>query len=458
MLNISENKIDSYIQTNKMRSFSWLEERKAGRLPLYIFISLLGVAFAAMFLPWTQNVQAKGYVTTVQPGQRPQAIQSVIGGQLNQWYVQEGDFVSAGDTIVYITEVKPEYFDPKLVQRTDEQVQAKARSVESYSEKVRSLEQQYNALQEARELKLEQTRNKIQQTRLKIISDSTDLIAFRANLQIAERQFERTKELYDKGLKSLTEFETKNLKLQEAQAKVISQENKLLTQRNELINLKVELSAINSDYADKLAKSQSDKFSALSGQLEAEATTSKLRNQLSNYSKRREFYSVVAPQSGYIAKAVSKGVGEIIKEGTDIVTIMPSNYQLAVEIYVKPIDVPLLDIGHEVRIQFDGWPAVVFSGWPNTSFGTFEGNIIAIEQFISKNGKYRVLVAPTENDKTWPNLLRVGSGARAFILLQDVPLWYELWRQLNGFPPNFYNPNATQTEEVKLKAPLRDVK
>ena len=458
MLNISENTINHLVKIEQFESYKILAKRTDRRLILAIFLGLVLVFMASLFLPWTQNIRAKGYLTTVRPDQRPQAIQSVIAGRLEEWHVREGDLVQAGDTIVFISEVKADYFDPNLVERTNEQVDAKARSVISYDDKVSSLEDQYRALIEARDFKAEQTRNKIQQTQLKILSDSTDLVAFEINQEIAKKQFDRTQVLYDKGLKSLTEFEMKKLKLQETQAKVIAQTNKLLTRRNELINLQIQLSSIKSEYADKLAKSQSDKMSALSNKLEAVAATSKLRNQLGNYSRRQSFYYITAPQSGYITKAIKKGVGEIIKEGTDIVTIMPYKYDIAVEIYVNPIDIPLLEIGHEVRMQFDGWPAIVFSGWPNTSFGTFSGRIFAIDRFISDNGKYRILVEPNDPQKPWPDLLRVGSGTNAFILLQDVFLGYEIWRQLNGFPPNFYLERNQNGEDLKLKAPLRSVK
>ena len=130
---------------------------------------------------------------------------------------------------------------------------------------------------------------------------------------------------------------------------------------------------------------------------------------------------------------------------------MPTQYDLAVETYVEPIDLPLLNIGEKVRIQFDGWPAIVFSGWPNVSYGTYGGKIVAIENFISDNGKYRVLLAPENENNTWPEAIRVGSGAKTMALLNDVPIWFELWRKLNGFPPNYYKP-AQQDSDKKTKA------
>ena len=54
---------------------------------------------------------------------------------------------------------------------------------------------------------------------------------------------------------------------------------------------------------------------------------------------------------------------------------------------------------------------------------------------------YRVLAIPEPGDKPWPKGLRVGGGVKTFILLNNVPVWYEIWRNLNGFPPEFYTGN-----------------
>ncbi len=458
MLNISENSISSVIKLQDFESYRLLKKSRIQRLSLWLIISLVLAFIICLFLPWTQNINAKGYVTTRLPEQRPQAIQSIIAGRLEDWYIREGDFVEKGDSIVFISEVKSEYFDPDLLERTSEQIVAKSQSIESYNQKIIALQNQYVALRESRELKREQTLNKIQQTRNKISIDSIDLVAYKTNIDIAENQLSRTKELYEKGLKTLTELQEKEFKVQAASAKLNVQKNKLLNQKNVLTNLKIELLAIEKDFDDKLAKSLSEQQSALSAKLESVAATSKLRNQFSNYNERQKFYYISAPQSGYITKTIKKGIGETIKEGTDIATIMPAKYDLAVEIYVKPQDLPLLSIGNRLQLRFDGWPAIVISGWPESSSGVFSGNIVAIDKFISDNGYYRVLISPNNEKKEWPKNLSVGTGANAFILLDKVPIWYEIWRQLNGFPPDFYQTDKEDKIEIKRKAPLKSVK
>ena len=414
---------------------------------IIVYVSLIGVVI--LFLPWTQNISGSGAVTTLKPDQRPQTIHSAIGGRIEKWYVKEGDYVKKGDTILFISEIKEDYFDPNLVANTKNQVDAKKMALQSYGSKVNTLSSQINAIQNEKELKLQQAQNKIRQSLLKVKSDSMDLEAVKTQIKIANTQFNRAVTLNKEGLKPMTDVEEKRLKLQEVEAKIITQENKLLGSKNELINSKVEVNRIRAEYTEKVSKAESDQYTALSNQYDTEAQVNKLQNQYVNYQIRNGMYYIKAPQDGYINRAIQSGIGEIIKEGTQIVSIMPSKYDIAVETFVSPTDLPLIHKGEKVRIWFDGWPTVVFSGWPNMSYGTFGGKIVAVENFISSNGKFRVLIAPDQEEDAWPKQISIGSGAQTLALLDNVPIWFELWRTLNGFPPNYYQPKEEKSKEKK---------
>ncbi len=449
MLNISNNRLNQKISLDRFKSAQKVfHQRHYKHFNRFLLVfAIVGVII--LFLPWTQSINGKGFLTTLKPDQRPQTIQSPIPGRIEKWYVKEGDYVKKGDTILFISEVKNEYFDPQLVERTGKQLKAKEASVNSYEGKVKALNNQIGALANERSLKLKQAKNKLLQSRLKVQSDSIDLEAAKTNIGIAERQYNRIVQLQSEGLKAVTDVEEKRLKLQETQAKLISQENKLLASRNEILNAEVEINRVQAEYTDKISKAQSDMYTAQSSQFDSEAQVTKLENEVTNYTMRNDMYYVRAPQNGFINRAIQGGIGETFKEGDKLVGIMPADIDMAVETFVDPIDLPLVHLGEEVRIQFDGWPAIVFSGWPNISYGTYGGTVVAIETFISENGKYRILLAPDKNDHEWPKALRVGSGANAFALLEDVPIWFELWRQLNGFPPNYYQPEGAQDKPVK---------
>jgi hypothetical protein len=122
---------------------------------------------------------------------------------------------------------------------------------------------------------------------------------------------------------------------------------------------------------------------------------------------------------------------------------------LAVELKLQPNDMPLVDVGETVNFVFDGWPTIVFSGWPAASFGTFYGTVYGVDNMVDENGEYRVLVKSDNTKKAWPSALKLGVGARGYMLLKTVPVWYELWRILNGFPADFYVPTVEKNSPKK---------
>jgi multidrug resistance efflux pump len=449
MLNISKNKGLSAKELEKYTTVKNLSNRPHYKILNRIIAGFSLLGLVVVFLPWTQNISGSGSVTTLKPNQRPQSIQSVISGRIEKWYVQEGDFVQKGDTILFISEIKEDYMDPNLVQNTKNQVDAKKLSGKSYGSKVTTLSSQIASIENEKNLKLEQAKNKIKQATLKIKSDSMDLVAVKTQLKIANTQYNRAVELNKEGLKPLTDVEEKRLKLQEVDAKIITQENKFLTSKNEYINARVETNRIIAEYSEKSAKAQSDQYTAMSNQYDTEAQVNKLQNQYANYSIRNGMYYIKAVQSGYINRALQSGIGETIKEGTPIATIMPSDYDIAVETFVSPVDLPLIRKGEKVRVWFDGWPTIVFSGWPDMSYGTFGGEVVAIENFISENGKFRILIAPDKTEQKWPKQLSIGSGAQTIALLKTVPIWFEVWRTLNGFPPDYYKPKMKKEKSKK---------
>ncbi|MEM6723155.1 MAG: HlyD family secretion protein, partial [Bacteroidota bacterium] len=214
--------------------------------------------------------------------------------------------------------------------------------------------------------------------------------------------------------------------------------------------------AVLNEYATKIAKTESEKYAAQSSLFNSEGDLNKFRIQYQNYLVRQSFYYITAPQDGYVNKALKPGIGETVKEGEPVLSIMPDGFELAVELYVKPMDLPLIQKGNEVLFIFDGWPAFVFSGWPDQSFGTFSGEIFAIDNEIDPSGKFRIMVRETDQDKEWPTALRIGGGAQGIAILGRVSLAYELWRRLNGFPADYYE--KQESKAPKLKAPLKSVK
>lgn len=412
----------------------------------YWFYGIVLFLLIILFLPWTQNIKAKGAVTTLYQEQRPQNIHSPIPGRIMKWYVKEGDWVNKGDTLLQIAEIKEDYLDPNLVGRTKQQLEAKKGALNFYENKVGTTASQIGALKQARKLKQEQLKNKLIQLDNKLVGEKAELEAMTNELELSKDQYARQQKMYEQGLVSQTQLQQRNLAYQNALAKKIMVENKLAQTRQEVLNTRLEQHGVEQEYAEKISKAEGDRYQAMSQIAGGQGEVAKLENQLSNYVIRNGMYIILAPQDGQIVQASKAGIAEVLKEGERIALIVPKIKNYAVEMFVRPVDLPLISIGQKVRFMFDGFPAIVFSGWPNTSYGTFGAKVLAFENTIGPNGMFRVLVVEDVDEKPWPPQLKIGSGAQGILLLKDVSIWYELWRNINGFPPDFY-----QVEQLKDK-------
>lgn len=441
--------VEAEVTHKPIRSFTTVYRAGKNSSVRFWVYGILIALVVIVLLPWTQNIRARGSVTTLRQEQRPQQLNTIIGGRIVKWYIREGDFVNTGDTIAQLAEIKDSYLDPNLLSRTEEQMEAKTASITSYEQKAAANAAQMSAIEQARLLKLEQLQNKLGQLQLKITSDSFEMIAARNDFNIADEQYKRQRVMRDSGLASLVQVEQRLQGFQNAMAKKASAEIKFTNTKTDLINTKIELNQVAQEYAEKVFKAQADRAAAQSEIAAGKGELSKLSNQYANYAIRSGQYYLLAPQSGQIVKASKAGINEIVKEGEKLVEIVPTNPEYAVEMFVRPLDLPLLAKGQKVRFLFDGFPAIVFSGWPEASYGTFGGRIVAIESSVSLNGMFRVLVGEDPSDRPWPKALRMGAGASGIALLKDVPIWYELWRNINGFPPDYYQPQETKNEKNK---------
>jgi multidrug resistance efflux pump len=452
MLNISNNSAKKNLEPGDLQSFKYVDKLRLSRTFGKWLTLIIAFVFLSLFLPWTQNIRSKGSMTSLDPAKRPQTIHSTIPGRIEKWFVSEGDRVKKGDTIVFISEVKAEYFDTLLIKRTKQKVQAKESSIESYQQKIKVNDEITSALENAQIIKTEQLQNKINQAQLALNTYEADLEAAQIAFETAESQFLRVQTLEKEGLNSTQDVEDKRNKFRSSRAKLQKAKNVIAEARNKLNNAKLDFQNVTNDFQEKISKTRSNRASAESALFDAQGKLAELRNSLSNYKKRSEFYFITAPQDAFITKAIRPGIGEIIKEGEPLVSIMPDQFKLAAEIFVDPVNLPLLKKGQQVSLIFDGWPTVVFSGWPSLTYGTFYGEVYAIDNFTDANGKYRVLVSEDPKmNKKWPDALRPGSGSQAFIFLNDVPVWYEVWRLLNGFPPDYYKSISESEQPAQSK-------
>jgi multidrug efflux pump subunit AcrA (membrane-fusion protein) len=426
MLNISSNSVKKKMPQEKLYALRSLDTPLAGKILAKWLLGIFILFFAILFLPWQQNIHGSGKVTALSPSNRPQTIETTIAGRIQVWKIKEGQFVNRLDTIAIISEVKEKYFDPQLLFRLQQVITAKEQSLTSKEQKAKALQRQIGALEDGMRTKVDQSKAKLE----------AETVRFN-NLK---SQYERNEKLFEAGNIPLTKFQDIEYKFQSSQA--------------DFSNAKIEIERVQAEYLDKINKAESDLNNTLAEQFDTQADIAKMRNELSNMQIRAQQYFILAPQAGFVVKATQAGIGETIKEGDPVCTIMPQSTDVAVEMHVKAMDVPLISKGRHVRIEFDGFPALQFSGWPSISVGTFGGTVEVIDYVNTKPGEFRILVIPDKKDTPWPKQIRVGSGIKGWVMLDDVSVWYELWRQLNGFPPSLYE--EPEIEEPNKKKETKD--
>jgi hypothetical protein len=163
---------------------------------------------------------------------------------------------------------------------------------------------------------------------------------------------------------------------------------------------------------------------------------------------RQSVQTVTAPRDGVILSVNAGDAATYVNAGDILATFVPETPERVIEIFVDGRDIALVQTGAKARIQFEAWPAVQFSGWPSVAVGTFGGLVQSVDPSAQPNGRFRILIAEDPDDANpWPEerYVRIGAKVRSWILLETVPVGYELWRQLNNFPPELTQNTSTAT-------------
>lgn len=434
--------------------------RAFGRLRLVV---LLASPFVLAFAPWQQNLPGEGRVIEFDPVHRPMPIQARTDGLLLKWHVREGDQVKAGAPLVDLADN-----DPRILDRLQEQLTAATQKRDAGQRK----REQYAA----RVTQAEQARAAAIRVADDQIAAAVQLVEVaRQNLTVAESNARANDALLQVSQAAIDAriapgFELFRAKAQAEIARAEVTARKAAIQQAEAAEraARSNKTKIESDEQGRIQSATADRDGADGEVADAEGTILRLQRDL----ERQKQQQLVAPLDGFVQNLRQNGQGGgFVKQGTTLLTLVPRGKQMAVELLVDGNDVTFIDVGRHVRLQFEGWPAVQWVGWPSAAVGTFGGKVAFIDRFDNGAGKYRVMVLPDErpftepegpvvdwlrrrltfekvsmagNPHAWPGepWLRQGLRAKGWIVLDRVSLGFEVWRQLNGFPPSVKRPET----------------
>jgi len=385
------NELDHYMTALALVNIS----NTVRNFALLIFGLLVSIVLGLIVIPWQQNVVGSGTVTSFVPNARPQSIDAQIDGRIVKWFVNEGTTVQAGDTIAILRDIDTKFLDTNFVEK---------------NAIIRENTQKEQALA------VIAAEQKVIQARQKHIAAIAQLENANVATATARIQYYRALDLESEGLIPRKDLELALLKLQKTIADSVKAN----------ASLSIALRTIDAAEAERNAKAR-----------KADAVVAKAELEFGNVSQRKTAGVVVAPIKGTVVRISQAGPGQTVKKGARLALIAPKTDDIAAEIMLGSLDAALISPGRPARMQFAGFPAVQFSGWPDMSLGTFGGTVKVVDAVDDGSGRYRVLIVPDPNDDPWPDrsFLRQGTEVTGWVLLNEVQIGYELWRIMNGFPP-----------------------
>ena len=422
--------------------------RIARRLARALSVLLVLTIIALMFVPWHQSVRGKGQVVAYAPLLRQQTIQAPTSGRIVEWNprIVEGARVSKGELILEIQDL-----DPDLLNRLRDQQAAATRKLEAAKSKVEIYMQQAEGFREAKKLALAAADEQVNAAEQKVLAEKQSLEAAQAAVVQEKLNFEQLQKAAASGVAAGLDLQIADRKFKEAKAKV--------EQTKAYIDAAVaDLAAKKAERGQKQAEAQTKIDAAVAYATDASGDVANSEKDLADIRvkvSRQESQAVRSPQDGFVFRVMVNPGSDIVKAGDELFSLVPETSDRAVELLMDGNDAPLVTPGRHVRLQFEGWPAVQFAGWPSVAIGTFGGKVVTVDSTDNGQGQFRILVQP-EDGSSWPSdqYLRQGVRANGWVLLSQVKLGYEVWRQMNGFPPV-----VSKTEpKQKSGAPLKKAK
>ncbi len=443
----------------KLNALEAVQSNQSIRKLAVILLIILFSFILCLFLPWQQQVNGTGKVTVFSPMDRPQNIEAQISGRIIRWHVLEGQKVKAGELLAELEDVDPKFLDVHQLDRMQSQMNAMHQRRNAAYSRASALTRQLNSLIHSQNVAIPSAKQRVDQAKQQILAAEQAVTAATQNVRTTELNLRRLQELHQKGLRSKRDLELAELanisaqtELQRASAsRNVNQSGAnaaSFDQSKVLFDTSASINSIEAAIA-----SAHETISGLDRDIES------LEIDLNNVKRRVQQRQIIAPRDGRIVRLAKLGSGETVKAGDILAIMVPITADQAVELYMTDFDTPLVSVGRPVRLQFDGFPAIQFIGWPSIAAGTFGGRVAVIDAVDDGNSRFRVLVKPdyaaikAGRDQPWPssNFLRPGGQVTGWIMLDTVSLGWELWRQFNGFPATVKRQEMKNTDPEKQK-------
>lgn len=441
--------VENFSHVKNLKSINLLKTPHAIRpVALVMMVLLMLIILSLYFVPWQQSVTGYGRVIVFSPMERPQTIEAQIPGRLVKWHIVEGQTVAAGEVLAELEDIDSKFLADDQVERLQSQLGFTQTSLSQTSVREGAMLAQLKDLESSRSQAIPAAAQRARQAADAVRQAEQNVAQARQAVTTADLNQKRLQELFEKGLRSKRDLELAELEIVTATTRLESMQAGLDVARKAL-----QVAELDRDRVDNDTSAQLNSLRAsLAGVRETMAKTNgdlqKFEVEINNVKQRTDQKFVRSPSAGKVVRLLKVGPGETVKAGDQLAVLAPATTDQAVELYLSDYDAPLVSVGRQVRLNFAGWPAVQFVGWPSIAVGTFAGRVKVMDAVDDGNSRFRILITPDEElikagkEEPWPSLdqLRPGGEVNGWVMLDQVSLGFELWRQFNAFPPTVERP------------------
>lgn len=452
---LDEIAIDDLATSTQLQSWEAVQIperlRFSSRLALkLVLLFLLIIAF----VPWTQTITVTGQLSAYTPYERPQDIEAQITGRIKKWHIYEGVRVKQGDLILELDDYDPNFMSPDLLsflsqrrKALDQTRKAALARAEQLDKRIKEMHNLVKAAVPSAQARVIESENKVREAYQKVE-------AAKITVATAELNVNRHKQLAEQGLVSQRELELTIQSAVASQADLLGAQANLTGAEQAMKALSFGRDQVSAEVLQRLLEAEAAREAAIGEAGKATDQLAEVSLRMSNAEQRRFAGRILAPIDGTVVKMAAAGAGETVRPGDKLVKISPASADKAIEMMADGIDAPLLNVGRKVRILFYGIPAIPLPAWPEIMAGTYGGLIKVIDQTDDGKGNFRFWVVPDPDDRSWPPQEHVRQGTRAmgWVILNRVPLWYELWRRFNLFPPDYQERPPSLVDTLLPKA------
>ncbi len=305
------------------------------------FVALCIICFLA-WANWAELEQITRAPGTVVANSKTQILQSEDGGSIKSIFVQEGDRVRRGDTLLELDQTEADAdLEDTLSKKASLQANLRRLEAEVFDLKkidMGGLDKKYSVFYDNQKI--------LYQKRKQKLNDEIAAIDQIANL--VDKELRLNRPLLSGGHVSETDILKLERQLAELNAKKTNLRNQFFEKAQE------EMSKLQSELAS------------------VEQVQIKKKRKLS-------LNNLKSPADGIIKNIKFNNIGGVIRAGEEVLHIVPVDDSLIIEAKVSPKDIAFLEVGQEVTVKIDAYDYTVF--------GDLQGQLIYISADTLQNQK-----------------------------------------------------------------------